>query len=258
MRTHRSSAIVTSLAFVAVVFGAACTSDVAEEAEGPAEGASEGALSGAYPVGTPLVTTSAVNLRKTPSPSAQVLAVIPTGTRVASAAAQPRAGWYGVTWQGTTGWVSGAYLQKDTGGVTSGSFSRQRVFELVQGHLRPGAESVGKDLLDPSLTSQKLVDAIGWLATSSPPAWEISAINTNHHYDPAAHSGGYAVDLYAKNAADDLRMVQLVVKDPHFVELGFSGDYVRYGGEVRGKHYFTENAPTHIHAAVRTAFGSPR
>lgn len=252
-----SSAVAALLVFVTVV-SAGCSTEVDEDAEGPAEGSSEDALSGAYAVGTPLTTTSAVNLRKTPSPTAQVLTVIPAGTRVASAAAQPRAGWYGVTWQGTTGWVSGAYLKKDSGDATSGSFSRQRVFELVQGHLRPGAESVGKDLLDPSLTSQKLVDAIGWLATSSPPAWEISAINTNHHFDPAAHSGGYAVDLYAKNPADDLRFVQLVVKDPHFVELGFSGDYLRYGGEVRGKYYFTENAPTHVHAAVRQAFGSPR
>lgn len=238
-----------------VLTSSACSNDLAsEDDEGPAEGASEGALSGAFPVGTPLVTTSSAALRQTPSPSAAVLATIPGGARVASASAQPRSGWYGVTWGGKTGWVSGAYLSKDT----SGSFSRQQVYQLVQGHMRPGAEQVAKDLLDSSLTSQKLVDAIGWLATSSPPAWEISAINSNHHYDPAAHSGGYAVDLYVKNAGDDLRFVQLVVKDPHFVEIGFSGDYVKLQSEVRGKYYFTENAPTHVHASVKQAYGSYR
>ncbi len=63
---------------------------------------------------------------------------------------------------------------------------------VVKGHMRPGAEAAASDILDPGLTTQALVDALGWLATHHPPAWEISTINSNHHYDPLAHSGGFA------------------------------------------------------------------
>lgn len=140
--------------------------------------------------------------------------------------------------------------------TASGTFSRRQVHGLVKGHMRPGAEAAASDILDPGLTTQALVDALGWLATHHPPAWEISAINSNHHYDPLAHSGGFAVDMYAKNAADDLAFMQLVSRDPQFIEIGLSGDYTSYAAEIQTKYHFEENAPTHVHASVKQAYGS--
>jgi uncharacterized protein YgiM (DUF1202 family) len=67
-------------------------------------------LKGSYAVGTSLVTLDALNLRESNSVTAKVLAVIPEGTIVKSAAASPRGDWYGVTSGGKTGWVHGAFL----------------------------------------------------------------------------------------------------------------------------------------------------
>lgn len=85
-----------------------------------ADAASTDELSGAFPVGTELLTTADLNLRQRPSRSADVLVVIPRGARVQSAAAAPRAGWYGITYDGTTGWVDGAYLAKPSAAASSG------------------------------------------------------------------------------------------------------------------------------------------
>lgn len=95
------------LAFVLVLGGCAAGG----EDEEPAESASE-AIRGSFPVGTPLETTSAVNQRRAPSLEAGVLQTIPAGALVASGAANPRAGWYGITWDGKTGWVDGQYLAR--------------------------------------------------------------------------------------------------------------------------------------------------
>ena len=40
---------------------------------------------------------------------------------------------------------------------------------VVKGHMRPGAEAAASEILDPGLTTQALVDALGWLATHHPP-----------------------------------------------------------------------------------------
>lgn len=80
---------------------------------------SEQGIRGSFPVGTKLETTADVNQRAQPSPSAAVLQVIPNGTIVASGAANPRAGWYGITWNGKTGWVDGQYLRKPSGGAAA-------------------------------------------------------------------------------------------------------------------------------------------
>lgn len=99
---------VASLGFLVTASG--CSAEVAEEA--PSGESSEEALRGSFPVGTDLQTTADLNLRKSPSPTAEVLLVIPEGTVVKSAAAEPRENWYGVTWNGKTGWVSGQYLAR--------------------------------------------------------------------------------------------------------------------------------------------------
>jgi SH3-like domain-containing protein len=96
---------------------AACTAP-STDADGAAEGDDQGVssdLTGGFPVGTRYVTTADVNLRSGPATSNAVLRVIPAGSVVLSASAQPRGVWYGVTFDGATGWVHGAYLQRDTG-----------------------------------------------------------------------------------------------------------------------------------------------
>jgi hypothetical protein len=239
----------------ALVLGSAgCSGVVDSEGEGlPAEEA----LTGSFPVGTPLETTAYLNLRERPSPSARILEVIPSGATVLSAAAQPVAGWYGVTWEGQTGWSSGQYLRRQTQVPTgqSGGFTRQQVYDLIAPRMRPGEAGAARDLLNPGLTTQKLVDALGWIATHNPPDWEVSALNTNHRYNPATHSSGYAADLYARSPADDLRMIRLLDQNPYIVELGLSGDYLPLLGQIRNKLKFSESAPTHIHFGVRQAYG---
>lgn len=90
------------------VHTAGCSAEV--EGQPESDSSSEEGLTGSYPTGTALQTTAYVNHREGPSTSAAILQVIPPNTKVVSGAAAPRAGWYGVTWNGKTGWVSGQYL----------------------------------------------------------------------------------------------------------------------------------------------------
>jgi hypothetical protein len=246
-----------SVFIIGVLVGAASAIDGCAAPTEDAEQASTGEdLSGSFPVGTQLHTTAAVNLRRAPSTSASVLTMIPQGATVLSVSAHAEAGWYGITYQGMTGWVSGQSLATDASGAGDGPYTREQLRKMVEGHMAPGAESAADDFLNPGLTTQALVNAVGWLATHNPPAWQISAVNSNHHHDPAAHSGGFAVDCYDVNPGDDVRFVQLVNQNPYVAEVGLSGDYVGLRSYIHGKYYFTENAPTHVHIAVKQAYGS--
>ncbi len=232
----------------------ACTADTLQEEQAT----SEDALTGAYKVGTALETTADVNLRGGPSTTASVFDVIPRGTRVVSAAAQPSGGFYGVTWSGKTGWVSGTYLKVPTAGGSApagGHYSRQNVYDAAKGRKTCSGGSAS-DLLNPGLTTQQLVDAVGWVAANTSFSWGWCVINTGHHLDPAAHSGGFAIDIFANNSGDDAAMLRLINQNPYFVEVGVSGDYVSLRGLISSatKCSFVENAPTHIHASVRRAF----
>jgi uncharacterized protein YraI len=217
-------------------------------------GSTESDLSGAYPVGTDLFVTAGVTFRKTPSINGSILGRIPSGSTVKSASSKPQAGWYGVTFEGNTGWVSGQYLSRasGTGSGTGGPYGREQVYDLIVSR----GQSIGaaSDVLDPSKTTQDLVNAIGWLATHSPPAWGFSVINTGHHYDPEAHSGGFAIDFFATDPADDARFMSLVDQDPYFVEIGVTGDYNALRGSIRSKCTFQDSGDTHVHASVRRAF----
>jgi uncharacterized protein YraI len=82
--------------------------------EGEAEAEVEEAeLTGNFSVGTSFTTTANVNLRKGPSMSDAIIKVVPSGTVVKSASANPRNGFYGVTIGGDTGWIKGNYLSKE-------------------------------------------------------------------------------------------------------------------------------------------------
>lgn len=113
--------ILATGSLVSMLLANGCSAEVAEDPD--AEGySSEEALTGSFAVGTELQTTADLNHRESPSPSADILQVIPEGTIVKSAAAQPRANWYGVTFNGKTGWVSGQFLARPgTGGKPVGT-----------------------------------------------------------------------------------------------------------------------------------------
>ncbi len=95
----------------------------APASEAPA-GDTEDDLVGAFPVGTSLYTTDDVNLRQGPSMTQPILSVIPSGSLVYSAAATPRANWYGITFNGRTGWVAGAYLSRTPSTATGAPATR--------------------------------------------------------------------------------------------------------------------------------------
>lgn len=61
------------------------------------------------PTDTATVTATALNLRSGPSTSYSVLMTMPQGATV-TVVSGPSNGWYNVTYQGTTGWASAAYL----------------------------------------------------------------------------------------------------------------------------------------------------
>lgn len=68
------------------------------------------------PTGTVRQTLEAVNLRAEPAVASQVIGSIPAGVALTPLAG-PESGFYQVTYNGVTGWVSGAYLG-DTGQAT--------------------------------------------------------------------------------------------------------------------------------------------
>lgn len=118
---HRSLQRSLSFLFAATLFsafaGCLATND------GPADESMNGdgeheALTGSLPVGTQLQTTTALNFRSGPSTSNSVIDVLPGGTIVTLAASAPSNGFYNVTYEGTTGWCSGTYLEPAQGGAT--------------------------------------------------------------------------------------------------------------------------------------------
>ncbi len=68
-------------------------------------------LSSGVALGSTLRTTGNLNLRTSPSLSAQVRLVIPSGATVTTVnVTQPSGGWYNVKYNGVTGWSYGSYL----------------------------------------------------------------------------------------------------------------------------------------------------
>ena len=117
-RKARSLVLTASaLAFSLLAFSACAPEASDADSEtligAPEEGVSadEDALSGSQVVGSTLITTTAVNLRKTASTSATILHVIPTGAEVTVVAAAPQSGFYQVKHNGTVGWSYGTYLK---------------------------------------------------------------------------------------------------------------------------------------------------
>jgi uncharacterized protein YraI len=75
-----------------------------------------------YPAGTTARTTASLNLRSSPSTSARVILVMPSGSRVTLTDGVPQGGWYRVAFNGHNGWAFGQYLtvSSSSGGGSSG------------------------------------------------------------------------------------------------------------------------------------------
>jgi hypothetical protein len=131
------------------------------------------------------------------------------------------------------------------------SYDRQTVYDEVK-----SSAHAPKDLLSAGVTDARLVAAVGWLVDQSPPSFYISAIRSDHHNDgQAAHAGGHALDMYAKNGGDAKRLIQLLNADPYVVEIGLGGAYKTYRSQITHKAYFDDNSATHVHIGIMHAFG---
>lgn len=117
--THPRSLTLAVSAFALSIFALAACAPAAPDVDSdaitgaPEEGVSAGedALSGAQPVGSTLIATTDVNLRKSPSTSATILHVVPSGAEVTVVAADPQSGFYQVKHNGTVGWSYAVYYK---------------------------------------------------------------------------------------------------------------------------------------------------
>jgi Bacterial SH3 domain len=150
MNCSRSS-LISLVSALALFVGAACMTGCAvEETSEPTDGAEGGEraesdtnevetdeLTGSYAVGTSLKAIDAVNMRSAPDLKADILQVIPSGAIVKSASANPRGGFYGVTYNGKTGWAFGAYLAKPDANTepTSGNDASYILSEFNAGRI---------------------------------------------------------------------------------------------------------------------------
>jgi hypothetical protein len=116
---HARSLIVTASALALSLLALAACAPAASEVDSdvitgaPEEGVSADAdaISGAQAVGSILIATNNVNLRKTASTSATVLHVIPSGAQVTVVTSAPQNGFYQVKHNGTVGWSYAAYFK---------------------------------------------------------------------------------------------------------------------------------------------------
>jgi uncharacterized protein YraI len=112
MNTLRLMVLAASMTLVACAGTAGETAADGELLTGAEEfGTLSSELSSGVALGSTLRTTSGLNLRTSPSMSAQVRLVIPAGATVTTVnVTQPSGGWYNVKYNGVTGWSYGAYL----------------------------------------------------------------------------------------------------------------------------------------------------
>ncbi len=127
--------------------------------------------------------------------------------------------------------------------------------EIVYNEIR-GSAHAPQDLLSAGVTDARLVAAVGWLVDQNAPAFYITAIRSDHHNDgQAAHAGGHALDMYAKDGGDARQLIQLINQDPYVVEVGLGGAYKSYRSQITHKQYFNDNNATHVHIGIMHAFG---
>jgi hypothetical protein len=121
MKNYLSRANVSALLFALCgALAAGCAGNGAAEGADPSNEVASDDLTGSHAVGTAYVTLDDVNMRSGPGLEHDVLGVVPRGTRVVSASAEPRNGWYGVTAAAGTGWIRGDFLRLESSGGGGG------------------------------------------------------------------------------------------------------------------------------------------
>ena len=150
MRTTGLAAALTLALLCTSLIAAGCADPSADPASSNDDGEqpTENDVIGAFPVGQELRVTGNVNHRDAPSMQSKVLQVIPNGTTVLSGAAKPSAGFYGVTWNGKTGWVSGKFIvgaSAATGAAAISETGRKQMKAIVAyGDAHNGGASRGR------------------------------------------------------------------------------------------------------------------
>ena len=142
----------TAAATVASLFSlSACAPDSGDPDSDELTGApeenvanNEDAVSGSVAVGSTLIATTDVNLRKSASTSASILHVVPNGSKVTVVESAPQNGFYKVKHNGTTGWSYGQYYKAGStswGSCTVGGQAGQCISTSACGagsHSTPG------------------------------------------------------------------------------------------------------------------------
>lgn len=98
------------------------TDDEARDAE---------SLVGSVSPGAELRANANLNLRASPSTSAKIYKVIPSGALVTVVSGTPKNGWYNIRYGGTDGWSFGDYLDKPGGISGAASCSPSRAVGVV-------------------------------------------------------------------------------------------------------------------------------
>ncbi len=120
MRLPSPIALPAALALAAALSIPACAPDTTRtESEWVDRDGSE--VTGSLPVGTVLVATTDVNLRKGPGTSYGIVDVVPAGHSVTVAASTPQHGYYEVRYGTEVGWSSGSYYKLGPSSSSSSS-----------------------------------------------------------------------------------------------------------------------------------------
>jgi hypothetical protein len=110
MTRHRRSLLGSALVVLLTLSIPACTATTGDDV-GDDSTAAGSALSGSLPIGTELVTTTNVNLRKGPGTSTPILRTLAKGTSVVTVnRTSPEGKFFDVRVGDAEGWVHGAYL----------------------------------------------------------------------------------------------------------------------------------------------------
>ncbi len=205
---------------------------------------------GSMPLGTQLVTTTALNLRSQPSKTSMVITVMPTGAAVTVVDQQDaNNGYYRVQYQGTKGWAAGAYLEPGSGssqtqpsqpsqpsttGSRADAIARAKAgtgFSYWWGHgrwLPGGPTSSNKGSCSGSCPScshsgQYGADCSGYVAK----IWQVPSSNSDITQD--GHP--YSTDSFANTSAywSSISRGSLAAADALVYHSGSSGHIVLYG-----------------------------
>jgi hypothetical protein len=121
LRTSTLSLLVLALGASAFTIPACAPGSGAESNENDSKNGSE--VTGSLPVGTVLIATADVNLRKGPSSSYGIIDVVPDGASVTVVVSSPQNGYYDVKFGTETGWTSGQYYKLGSGSTSSSTGS---------------------------------------------------------------------------------------------------------------------------------------